>query len=62
MTEIEYIRATNSVKVSLALHAISDVHAGDDYGISEEERLDITTRLSQAQEKLLAAIKVTEGG
>jgi hypothetical protein len=59
MTEIEYIRATNSVKVSLALHAINDVHAGGDYGISEEERLEITSRLSQAQEKLLAVIKVT---
>lgn len=61
MTEIEYIRATNRVKISMALTILRDVLPGDDYAITDVELIEITKRLSRAQDKLFASYKCEEG-
>lgn len=61
MTENDYIKATNRVKVSMALQILRDVLPGNDWGISEYELAEITSRLYEAQEKLFASYKISEG-
>ena len=61
MTETEYIRATNRVKVSMALTILRDILIGEDYGITDAELTEITKRLSQAQDKLFTSYKCEEG-
>ena len=58
MTEEEYIKATNRVKVSAALTIMRDVLAGDDYGISESELTDIVAPLYRAETKLFKSFKL----
>ena len=58
MTETEYIRATNRVKVSLALDIMREVVEDDDYGITAQEKVEITRRLAKAQDKLFASYKL----
>lgn len=55
MTEIEYIRATNRVKVTMALTILRDVLSGKEYGITDEELAEIVLQLSSAQNKLFAS-------
>ena len=52
MTEREYIRATNRVKVTNALQIMRDVMPGDEYGISEVQKSEITRRLADAENRL----------
>jgi len=61
MTETEYIRATNRVKVSMTLAILRDVLPGDDYGIAVAELIEITSRLSRAQDKFFNSYKCEEG-
>lgn len=61
MTEIEYLRATNRVKVSMAREILRDVLPGDDYGITDDELVEIQRLLSQAEDKLFASYKLEEG-
>ena len=58
MTEIEYIKATNRVKVSLALQIMKDILPGDEYGITDEKYHEITKRLSSVQDELLASYEL----
>jgi len=58
MTEIEYIIATNRVKVSTALSIMRDVLAGEEYGISKKDCREITSRLSAAQDRLFASVEI----
>lgn len=58
MTETEYLRATNRVKVSAAFKIIQDVLPGDDLGITEEELKKIEELLGSAEEKLLASYEL----
>lgn len=60
MTEIEYIRATNRVKVSMARTILRDVLPGDEYGITEKEWGEIMLRLSKSEAKLFKSFKLTE--
>jgi len=62
MTETEYIRATNRVKVSMALTILRDILVGEGYGITDAELTEITKRLSRAQDKLFKANKHIEQG
>ena len=55
MTEIEYLRATNRVKVSMALSILRDVLPGKDYGIKEEDLSEIKKRLRDAEDKLFSS-------
>lgn len=55
MTEIEYIRATNRVKVTMALTILRDVLSGEEYGITDKELAKIVLQLSSAQNKLFAS-------
>lgn len=52
MTESEYLRATNRVKVSSALTILRDVLPGDNWGISKND-LGIIIQLLRAQEEKL---------
>jgi|GEM_PF-2269041 len=58
MTETEYLRATNRVKVSMALVILRDVLP--DYGITNDELTEITSRLRRAEEKLFASYELQE--
>jgi hypothetical protein len=62
MTEIEYLRATNRTKVSMALTIMRDVlpGAGDEYGISGEEKYEIMRLLSLAESKLFSSYEIKE--
>lgn len=61
MTENEYIRATNRVKVSAAIVLLRDVLPGYVYGITEEDFVEIIKRLVDAEKKLFASYEVEEG-
>jgi hypothetical protein len=54
VTEQEHIRASNRVKVSMALTILQDVFVDDSdlYGVSLSELQEITAPLSRAQNKL----------
>lgn len=56
MTEQDYIKATNRVKVSAALHLIRDVLPGDDFGMSESEHKVIIVLLRDAETKLFSSL------
>ena len=62
MTEIEYIKATNRVKISLALNILHDVLASkdDEYGITTKELVAIKQLLSKSEEKLFSMIEISE--
>lgn len=59
--EDDYIRSTNRVKVSLALTILRDVLPGNDYGITDDEELEIIGLLSKAQDKLFASYEIEPG-
>ena len=61
MEEAEYIKATNRVKVSMALTIMRDVLPGEDWGITPDELSEITRRLRSSEEKLFSLIEITEG-
>lgn len=48
MTEDEYTVLTNRVCLSNALACMRDILAGDDYGITEEQRIAITKPTAEA--------------
>ena len=58
MKEENYIMVTNLAKVRIATHVMMDVMGGDKYGITEDERTQITSLLLQAQEKLFSLMKI----
>ena len=60
MTEEDYIKATNRVKISAALVIVRDVLAGDDCGISETEHEAIVKLLREAEVKLFKSFEVEE--
>jgi len=60
MTEIEYIRATNRVKVSMAKVILRDVLPGDEYGITPAELTAIMVLLSEAEVKLFSSYEISE--
>ena len=60
MTESEYLRATNRVKVSLALEILRDVLPGKGYGISGLKLAQIRTALREAEEALFKSYGVEE--
>ena len=60
MTESEYIKATNRVKVSVALTIMRDVLPGDNCGITCDEASEIKRLLRNAEEKLFSAVEIEE--
>ncbi len=58
MEEEDYIKATNRVKVSIAVGLLRDVLAGDKYGITEFELSEITIRLGVAEERLFSSYEI----
>ena len=58
MKETEYLRATNRVKVSMALTILRDVLPGDDYGITRMDLSEITSRLSRVEEALFCSYEL----
>ena len=63
MTESEYIKATNRVKVSMAATILRDVlpSVDDEWGITAQELSKITILLRQAEEKLFSLVEIKEG-
>lgn len=55
MKEIEYIRATNRVKISMAKVLMHDVLSGINYGINDSEKAEIIILLSKAEDKLFSS-------
>jgi len=55
--EKEYLKVTNRVKISMALTILRDVLPGQDYGITQQELSEITSRLGDAEEKLFSLYK-----
>jgi len=48
----DYIKATNRVKISIALDILRDVLPGNDYGISEVDIRNIIQSVRDAQDEL----------
>jgi len=61
MTETQYLKERNRVKVSMALVILRDVLPGDDYGITEKELSAINSRLRRLEEKLFSSYELEEG-
>lgn len=59
--EIEYIRATNRVKVSMALAILRDVLPGEDYIVGKEEFREIHSRLQAIEDRLFNSYECEEG-
>lgn len=60
MKESEYLKATNRVKVSLALYTLRAVLPGDDYGVTANELVRITAPLRKLEEKLFSSYDIQE--
>ena len=62
MTEEEYIRATNRVKVSAAFTILRDVLPSKDneYGITCDELYAITRLIGDAEDKLFSLVEIKE--
>jgi hypothetical protein len=62
MKEAEYIKATNRVKISMALTILRNVLPGQgiEYGIDSNELTQIIQPLSKAEEKLFSLIEIEE--
>ena len=60
MREIDYIKATNRVKVSAALSILRDVLPGKEYGITEKELSEIKKKLAIAEGKLFSSYELQE--
>ena len=60
MNEADYIKAANRVKVSAALTILRDVLPGDEWGISQSDLSEITSRLGDAEERLFASYQLCE--
>ena len=52
MEGVEYVIATNRVKVSMALHAMRDTISGDNFGVSDHERTAIVATLYRIEDRL----------
>ena len=60
MIEHEYILVRNLTNITNALHALRDVLLDYDHVIAKKELSDIQSKLAQWQERIHAAIKITE--
>ena len=62
MKESEYIKATNRVKISMALAILKDVLPCDSgkYGVTANELVKITRPLRELEEKLFSIIDISE--
>lgn len=62
MNEIDYIKATNRVKVSAALTILRDVlpSKDDTWGITGAALSDITHLLREAEEKLFSLVEIKD--
>jgi hypothetical protein len=58
ITETEYIKITNQVKITAALGILREVIGG--YGISEEDIMDIRCKLSNVKDGLFGSYDVQE--
>lgn len=58
MTEDDYLKATNRVKISMALNIMRDVLPDDAYGINHNETMVIIKALILAEKKLFASYKL----
>jgi hypothetical protein len=60
LNESQYLKATNRVKVSMALVILRDVLPGKDYGITSDEISEIRRLLSNAEDKLFGSYSLDE--
>jgi hypothetical protein len=63
MTENEYAKVTNRVKISTALVILRGTvlpEKGDEYGITNDELVEIKRLLRKAEKTLLGSPKITE--
>ena len=60
MTEQEYIKATNRVKVSAALTILRDVLPGDGNGVPEKEFGQLKYKLRELEERLFSSYELQE--
>ena len=60
MKEREYIKATNRVKISMAMAILRDVLLGDDCGVTGKELREIMQPLSLLETQLFGEIEIEE--
>jgi len=60
LKESEYIKATNRVKISMAITILRDVLPGKNYGIGYEVLSEVLTKLLYAEAHLFESFKVEE--
>ena len=61
MKESEYIKATNRVKVSMALTILRDVLPGDGCGVTANEVSQVKVKLRDMETKLFTSYGCEEG-
>jgi hypothetical protein len=61
MTEAEYLKATNLVKVRAAITLVNDMLGGDGWGVSKEAVQQATSILISIREGLEESFELEEG-
>ncbi len=56
MTELEYLIVTNRVRISIAMNAVMECSAADEYGFTVGQRLKVIQILQGAEERLFRLI------
>jgi len=60
MEEIEYMRATNRAKVTMARHILTDVMQGDDYAVDVPDYRECMRLLGEMEIRLFSSYIVIE--
>ena len=60
MTELEYIKATNQAKATIAVNAIRDIMAGDRYGVDAGKYSQAYELMCEIQQGLFDTIPTLE--
>lgn len=58
MTEEDYIKATNRVKISAALNLVRDCVGGDEYGVSELAISELEQKLVDIERDLFSSYSI----
>ena len=61
MTELEYVLATNRVRITMALKLINETITGDEYGVSIGQKHSLTNTLHTIETRLFKQIDKAMG-
>jgi hypothetical protein len=60
MNEREYTIISNRIRINLAIHQIRELGGGDEWGVTEKEVKDLSTKLYEIEDRLFKLIESLE--